>query len=104
MAIEGGARAGLIAPDEVTFAYIKGRPYAPKGADWDAAVGYWKSLATDPGATYDNSVVIDAAGIAQSVTWGTSPEDVNRKSVVSGKEGPVRVDPGGGGSHKKKKY
>ena len=76
MAIEGGARAGLIAPDEVTFAYIKGRPYAPKGADWDAAVGYWKSLATDPGATYDKSVVIDAAGIAPSVTWGTSPEDV----------------------------
>src|SRR3546814_6456212 len=76
MTIEGGARAGLIAPDEVTFAYIKGRPYAPKGADWDAAVGYWKSLATDPGATYDKSVVIDAAGIAPSVTWGTSPEDV----------------------------
>src|SRR3546814_9823123 len=80
MTIEGGARAGLIAPDEVTFAYIKGRPYAPKGADWDAAVGYWKSLATDPGATYDKSVVIDAAGIAPSVTWGTSPEDVVPRS------------------------
>jgi len=76
MAIEGGARAGLIAPDEVTFAYLKGRPYAPKGADWDAAVAYWKSLATDPGATYDKTVVIDAADIAPSVTWGTSPEDV----------------------------
>ena len=76
MAIEGGARAGLIAPDEVTFAYLKGRPYAPKGADWDAAVAWWKSLATDPGATYDKSVVIDAADIAPSVTWGTSPEDV----------------------------
>lgn len=76
MAIEGGARAGLIAPDEVTFEYLKGRPYAPKGADWDAAVAYWKSLATDPGATYDKSVVIDAADIAPSVTWGTSPEDV----------------------------
>jgi len=76
MAIEGGARAGLIAPDEVTFAYLKGRPYAPKGADWDAAVAYWKSLATDPGATYDKVVVIDAADIAPSVTWGTSPEDV----------------------------
>ena len=76
MAIEGGARAGLIAPDEVTFAYLKGRPYAPKGADWDAAVAYWKSLATDPGATYDKVVVIDAANIAPSVTWGTSPEDV----------------------------
>ena len=76
MAIEGGARAGLIAPDEVTFAYLKGRPYAPKGADWDAAVAYWKSLATDAGATYDKVVVIDAADIAPSVTWGTSPEDV----------------------------
>ncbi|MFN4358888.1 3-isopropylmalate dehydratase large subunit [Sphingopyxis alaskensis] len=76
MAIEGGARAGLIAPDETTFAYLKGRPYAPKGADWNAAVAYWKSLATDPGATYDKVVVIDAADIAPSVTWGTSPEDV----------------------------
>jgi 3-isopropylmalate/(R)-2-methylmalate dehydratase large subunit len=76
MAIEGGARAGLIAPDETTFAYLKGRPYSPKGADWEAAVAYWKSLATDPGATYDKTVVIDAADIAPSVTWGTSPEDV----------------------------
>jgi 3-isopropylmalate/(R)-2-methylmalate dehydratase large subunit len=76
MAIEGGARAGLIAPDETTFDYLKGRPYAPKGADWDAAVAYWKSLATDAGATYDKVVVIDAADIAPSVTWGTSPEDV----------------------------
>ncbi|MGB7409789.1 MAG: 3-isopropylmalate dehydratase large subunit [Sphingopyxis granuli] len=76
MAIEGGARAGLIAPDETTFAYLKGRPYAPKGAGWDAAVEYWKSLATDPGAAYDKVVVIDAADIAPSVTWGTSPEDV----------------------------
>ncbi len=76
MAIEGGARAGLIAPDERTFAYLKGRPYAPRDADWDAAVAYWKSLATDPGATYDKTVVIDAADIAPSVTWGTSPEDV----------------------------
>ncbi len=76
MAIEGGARAGLIAPDDVTFAYLKGRPYAPKGADWEAAVAYWRSLATDPGASYDKVVVIDAADIAPSVTWGTSPEDV----------------------------
>ncbi len=76
MAIEGGARAGLIAPDDVTFAYLKGRPYAPKGADWDAAVDYWRSLTTDAGATYDKVVVIDAADIAPSVTWGTSPEDV----------------------------
>jgi 3-isopropylmalate/(R)-2-methylmalate dehydratase large subunit len=76
MAIEHGARAGLIAPDEKTFAYVQGRPYAPKGADWDAAVAWWRSLATDPGATYDKVVTIDAAQIAPTVTWGTSPEDV----------------------------
>jgi 3-isopropylmalate/(R)-2-methylmalate dehydratase large subunit len=76
MAIEHGARAGLIAPDDVTFAYLKNRPMAPKGADWEAAVAYWCSLATDAGATYDKVVVIDAADIAPSVTWGTSPEDV----------------------------
>ena len=76
MAIEGGARAGLIAPDDVTFAYVKGRPMAPKGADWDAAVAYWRTLGTDPGATYDKIVLINAADIAPSVTWGTSPEDV----------------------------
>ncbi len=76
MAIEGGARAGLIAADDVTFAYLKGRPMAPKGADWDAAVAYWRSLTTDPGASYDKTVIINAADIAPSVTWGTSPEDV----------------------------
>ncbi len=76
MAIEGGARAGLIAPDDVTFEYLKGRPMAPKGADWDAAVTYWRSLSTDAGASYDKVVVIDATTIAPSVTWGTSPEDV----------------------------
>ena len=76
MAIEGGARAGLIAADETTFAYLKGRPMAPAGADWDAAVAYWRALATDPGATYDKQVIINAADIAPSVTWGTSPEDV----------------------------
>jgi 3-isopropylmalate/(R)-2-methylmalate dehydratase large subunit len=76
MAIEHGARAGLVAPDDVTFAYLKGRPMAPKGAQWDEAVAYWRSLATDAGAAYDKVVVIDAADIAPSVTWGTSPEDV----------------------------
>ena len=76
MSIEAGARAGLIAPDETTFAYIKGRPMAPSGANWDAAVAYWRTLATDAGATYDKVVSIDAADIAPSVTWGTSPEDV----------------------------
>ena len=69
MAIEHGARAGLCAPDEKTFAYLRGRPYAPKGEDWDKAVAWWTSLATDPGATYDKVVVIDAKDIAPSVTW-----------------------------------
>jgi 3-isopropylmalate/(R)-2-methylmalate dehydratase large subunit len=76
MAIEGGARAGLIAPDDVTFAYLKGRPMAPKGAEWEAAVAYWRSLATDAGAQYDKSIIINAADIVPNVTWGTSPEDV----------------------------
>ncbi|RXR29234.1 3-isopropylmalate dehydratase large subunit [Sphingobium fluviale] len=76
MSIEGGARAGLFAPDDKTFAYLKGRPMAPKGADWDAAVAYWKSLVTDEGARFDKTVRIDAADIAPTVTWGTSPEDV----------------------------
>lgn len=76
MSIEGGARAGLFAPDEKTFAYVKGRPMAPQGADFDAAVAYWKTLRTDEGATFDRSVVIDAADIVPTVTWGTSPEDV----------------------------
>jgi 3-isopropylmalate/(R)-2-methylmalate dehydratase large subunit len=76
MAIEHGARAGLVAPDDVTYAYLKGRPMAPKGGDWDAAIAYWRSLATDAGAVYDKVVTINAADIAPSVTWGTSPEDV----------------------------
>ncbi len=76
MSIEGGARAGLVAPDEATFAYIKGRPYAPKGAQWEAAVAYWKTLPSDPGAKYDTEVTLNAADIAPQVTWGTSPEDV----------------------------
>jgi len=75
MSIEAGARAGLVAPDEKTFEYMKGRPYAPKGADWDKAVAWWKSLATDPGAKFDKSVVIRAEDIEPTVTWGTSPED-----------------------------
>ena len=75
MAIEGGARAGLIAPDETTFAYLKGRPMAPKGADWDKALAWWKTLPTDQGAVFDKTVVIDAADIQPTVTWGTSPED-----------------------------
>ena len=76
MSIEGGARAGLIAPDEVTFAYLEGRPYAPRGAAWDRALAWWRTLRTDEGAAFDKSVTIDAADIEPTVTWGTSPEDV----------------------------
>lgn len=76
MAIEGGARAGLIAPDEKTFAYVMGRPHAPKGAKWEAALAYWKTLFTDEGAHFDKVVTIKGEDIAPVVTWGTSPEDV----------------------------
>jgi 3-isopropylmalate/(R)-2-methylmalate dehydratase large subunit len=76
MSIEAGARAGLIAPDETTCAYLKGRPRAPQGAAWDAAVAAWRKLPSDEGATYDKDVLLDAAAIAPTVTWGTSPEDV----------------------------
>ncbi|MFK7791686.1 MAG: 3-isopropylmalate dehydratase large subunit [Devosiaceae bacterium] len=76
MAIEGGARAGLIAPDEKTYAYIEGRPRAPKGEAFDQAVAYWKTLPTDEGAHFDREVVLDAANLPPIVTWGTSPEDV----------------------------
>ncbi len=76
MSIEGGARAGLVAPDETTFAYLKGRPMAPEGADWDKAVAWWRTLPSDPGAAYDRTVTLDATNIAPSLTWGTSPEDV----------------------------
>ena len=76
MAIEGGARAGLIAPDEKTFAYVKGRPHAPKGAQWEAALAWWTTLRSDEGAHWDKVVTIAAEDIAPVVTWGTSPEDV----------------------------
>ena len=76
MAIEAGARAGLVAPDAKTFDYLRGRPRAPAGAAWDAAVAYWATLPTDAGAAFDRTVTIDGATIAPLVTWGTSPEDV----------------------------
>ncbi len=76
MAIEGGARSGLVAPDDKTFAYLKGRPMAPTGSDWDAALAYWKTLPSDANALFDKTVVLDAADIGPNVTWGTSPEDV----------------------------
>jgi 3-isopropylmalate/(R)-2-methylmalate dehydratase large subunit len=76
MSIEGGARAGLIAPDEKTYAYCNGRPHAPKGAQWEAALTWWKTLYSDDDAHWDKVVTLKGEDIAPSVTWGTSPEDV----------------------------
>jgi 3-isopropylmalate/(R)-2-methylmalate dehydratase large subunit len=73
MSIEAGARAGMIAPDETTFAYLKGRRFAPKGAQWEEAVAHWRTLPSDPGAKFDRELIIDAATLAPAVTWGTSP-------------------------------
>jgi 3-isopropylmalate/(R)-2-methylmalate dehydratase large subunit len=74
MSIEAGARAGMVAPDETTCAYVEGRPYAPKGADWARAVQSWKDLPTDDGAAFDREVALDGAAVAPMVTWGTNPE------------------------------
>ena len=76
MAVEAGARSGLIAPDETTFAWLKGRPMSPTGADWDAAVAYWRMLASDEGAAWSKDVAIEAGRLAPQVTWGTSPDEV----------------------------
>ena len=76
MTIEGGARAGLIAPDEKTFEYLMGRPRSPKAAAWEAAIAYWKTLKTDEGAHFDKEIVLNASNLPPIVTWGTSPEDV----------------------------
>lgn len=76
MSVEAGARAGMIAPDEKTFAYLKGRPQAPKGRAWERAVAAWRQLATDPGAVYDREITFDAADFAPMVTWGTNPGQV----------------------------
>lgn len=76
MSIEGGARAGLIAPDETTFEYIQGRPRAPKGAAWDMALAYWKTLYTEEGATFDKEITLNASDLPPIVTWGTSPDNV----------------------------
>ena len=82
MSIEAGARAGLIAPDQKTFDYVKGRPMAPKGDDWEKAVAYWSTLPSDAGAHYDETIVINAADIEPQITWGTSPEDVLPISAI----------------------
>jgi 3-isopropylmalate/(R)-2-methylmalate dehydratase large subunit len=73
MSIEGGARAGMVAPDDKTFAYLEGRPFAPKGADWEKALAYWQTLPTDEGASFDKTVSLRAEDIEPSVTWGTTP-------------------------------
>ncbi|WP_376697589.1 aconitase family protein, partial [Wenzhouxiangella sp. EGI_FJ10305] len=73
MSIEAGARAGMIAPDQTTFDYVEGREMAPKGADWDEAVAYWKTLPTDEGATFDKVVEIDGSALTPFITWGTNP-------------------------------
>ena len=90
MSIEAGARAGLVAPDEKTIAYVMGRPYAPKGAAWEQAVAYWRTLPSDPGAKYNKEAHLDAADIAPHVTWGTSPQDV---APITGRvPDPAQVD------------
>ncbi len=90
MSIEGGARAGLIAPDETTFAYVKDKPRAPTGKAWDMAMDYWKTLHTDEGAHFDKVVVLDAAKLPPIVTWGSSPEDVVSVTGVVPDAGPHR--------------
>ena len=75
MSIEAGGRAGMVAPDETTYAYLKGRPFSPQGADWDAALAHWRSLPSDPGAQFDTEVMLDAGAMSPMVTWGNSPEN-----------------------------
>src|SRR5437762_6108738 len=97
MSIEAGARAGLIAPDETTFEYIAGRPFAPAGADWDEAIARWKRLASDDGASYDRSVQLDAASLAPMITFGTNPSmaipiDGHVPNPIDADSGAERVD------------
>jgi 3-isopropylmalate/(R)-2-methylmalate dehydratase large subunit len=90
MTIEGGARAGIVAPDEATFAYIMGRPAAPKGGAWEMALAYWKTFFSDPDAVFDRELTIDVAALAPMVTWGTSPEDV--VAIDGAVPGPAGLD------------
>jgi 3-isopropylmalate/(R)-2-methylmalate dehydratase large subunit len=94
MSIEGGARVGYVNPDRVTFSYLKGRPYAPRGAAWDDAVAYWKSVASDPDAHYDDVVRFDAAQIAPTVTWGTHPGQAIsvKETVPKPEDAPTAAD------------
>ncbi|MEM7424751.1 MAG: 3-isopropylmalate dehydratase large subunit [Pseudomonadota bacterium] len=93
MSIEGGARAGMVAPDEKTFAYLKDTPRAPKGADWDAAVAYWETLYSDEGAHFDVEIELDGANLPPTVTWGTSPEDV--VAITGAVPDPAAIDDAG---------
>ena len=77
MTIEGGARAGLIAPDEKIFEYLKGKPMSPKSENWDKALNYWETLKTDADASFDKEISLNANEILPMITWGTSPQDVN---------------------------
>jgi len=90
MSIEGGARAGMVAPDDATSQYLAGREYAPKGADWDRALAYWRTLPTDEGATFDREVELDAATLTPMVTWGTSPEEALPVTAIV--PDPARMD------------
>ena len=96
MSIEWGAKAGLIAPDQTTFDYIEGRPEAPKGADWDAAVAYWKTLVTDDDAEYDEEIVLDASTMTPFVTWGTNPGQGVPLGAQRPQPGRLRGRPGPG--------
>ncbi len=90
MSIEAGARAGMVAPDETTFDYLKGRPHAPQGADWDAAVEYWRTLPTDEDAVFDAEVFLDADELEPFVTWGTNPGQGVSLSDVGARPGRHR--------------
>jgi len=77
MAIEAGSRAGMVAPDETTYAYLEGRPLAPRGDAWERALTVWRALPSDPDARFDREIALDAAAVVPTVTWGTSPEEAS---------------------------
>jgi 3-isopropylmalate/(R)-2-methylmalate dehydratase large subunit len=92
MSIEAGARCGMVAPDETTYAYVKGRPFSPAGEAWERALAYWRTLPSDAGAAFDREVTMDAAAIAPTVTWGTSPQDA--LPITARVPDPAGVEPG----------
>jgi 3-isopropylmalate/(R)-2-methylmalate dehydratase large subunit len=91
MSIEAGARAGIIAPDDITFQYLAGREYAPKGAQWDAALEMWRALPSDGGATFDREVSLDGSAIEPTLTWGTTPEEALPVSAVQARARRIRA-------------